>query len=32
VRAADDIFGREISFRRHETDAFEIANRRASYG
>jgi hypothetical protein len=32
VRAADDIFGREVSFHRHETDAVEIANRRASYG
>ena len=32
VRAAHDMFGREISFHRHETDAFEIANRRESYG
>ena len=32
VRAAQDMFGREISFHRHETDAFEIADRRESYG
>jgi hypothetical protein len=32
VRAAHDMFGRDISFHRHETDAFEIADRRESYG
>jgi ATP-dependent helicase YprA (DUF1998 family) len=31
VRTDDDQFGREISFHRHQTDAFEVANRRESY-
>lgn len=31
VRTEDDRFGREISFHRHQTDAFEVANRRESY-
>ena len=31
VRTADDAFGREIAFHRHQTDAFEVANRRESY-
>jgi ATP-dependent helicase YprA (DUF1998 family)/very-short-patch-repair endonuclease len=31
TRTDDDQFGREISFHRHQSDAFEIANRRESY-
>ena len=31
VRTEQDPFGREIAFHRHQTDAFEIANRRESY-
>lgn len=31
ARTEDDPTGREITFHRHQTDAFEIANRRESY-
>ncbi|MGH3970909.1 MAG: DEAD/DEAH box helicase, partial [Mycobacterium sp.] len=31
VRTDDDAVGREITFHRHQTDAFEIANRPESY-
>ena len=31
VRTEEDPFGREIAFHRHQTDAFEVANRRESY-
>lgn len=31
VRTEDDPFGREILFHRHQSDAFEVANRRESY-
>ena len=31
ARTEQDPFGREIAFHRHQTDAFEIANRRESY-
>jgi hypothetical protein len=31
ARANEDDFGEEIAFHRHQTDAFEIANRRESY-
>ncbi len=31
ARTEDDTVGREIAFHRHQTDAFEIANRRESY-
>lgn len=31
VRTEDDRFGREISFHRHQSDAFEIAQRGESY-
>jgi ATP-dependent helicase YprA (DUF1998 family) len=31
VRTEEDTFGREIDFHRHQTDAFDVANRRESY-
>ncbi|KZS70227.1 DEAD/DEAH box helicase [Mycobacterium kansasii] len=31
IKAEDDAIGREITFHRHQTDAFEIANRGESY-
>ena len=31
VRTEDDPFGREITFHRHQADAFEVANRGESY-
>ena len=31
VRTDEDQFGSEIAFHRHQTDAFEVANRRESY-
>jgi hypothetical protein len=31
LRTEEDPFGREIAFYRHQTDAFEVANRRESY-
>lgn len=31
ARTEDDTFGREISFHRHQSDAFEVAKRRESY-
>ena len=31
MRSEEDRFGREIAFHRHQSDAFEVANRRESY-
>ena len=31
VRTEEDRFGRELTFHRHQVDAFEVANRRESY-